>query len=84
MQPGVIINLLFLSIVASLLCFIMWNASVKELGVVRTTNYIYMVPLVTLLTSAIAIDEVITVIALIGSVFILSGVYVAEKGFKIS
>lgn len=82
MQPGVIINLLFLSIVASLLCFIMWNASVKELGVVRTTNYIYMVPLVTLLTSAIAIDEVITVIALIGSVFILSGVYVAEKGFK--
>ena len=80
-EPAVIGNLLFLGLIASLLCYIMWNTAVKELGVVRTTNYIYVVPLVTLLTSAIVIDETITVIALIGSAFILSGVYVAEKGF---
>lgn len=80
-QPVVFINLLFLGLIASLLCYIMWNTAVKELGVVRTTNYIYVVPLVTLLTSAIVIDEIITSIALIGSVFILCGVYVAEKGF---
>lgn len=80
-QPAVIGNLLFLGIFASLICYIMWNTAVKELGVVRTTNYIYVVPLVTLLTSAIVIDETITVVALIGSAFILSGVYVAEKGF---
>ena len=58
----------------------MWNTAVKELGVVRTTNYIYVVPLVTLLTSALVIDETITVVALFGSVFILSGVYMAERG----
>lgn len=80
-RPAVIGNLLFLGIFASLICYIMWNTAVKELGVVRTTNYIYVVPLVTLLTSAIVIDETITVVALIGSAFILSGVYVAEKGF---
>lgn len=80
-RPEVIGNLLFLGIFASLICYIMWNTAVKELGVVRTTNYIYVVPLVTLLTSAIVIDETITVVALIGSAFILSGVYVAEKGF---
>lgn len=80
-RPAVIGNLLFLGIFASLLCYIMWNTAVKELGVVRTTNYIYVVPLVTLLTSALVINETITVVALIGSVFILSGVYVAEKGF---
>lgn len=80
-QPVVFINLLFLGLIASLLCYIMWNTAVKELGVIRTTNYIYVVPLVTLLTSAIVINETITYIALIGSAFILSGVYVAEKGF---
>lgn len=82
-NPVIIANLVFLGIVASMLCYIMWNSAVKELGVVQTSNYIYFVPLVTLITSAIVIDEHITVIALIGSVLILSGVYIAEKGFRI-
>jgi len=79
----VLLNLIFLGLIASLLCFIFWNSAVSKLGVVQTSNYIYIVPLVTLLTSAIVIDEHITYIALIGSVFILLGVYVAEKGFKL-
>ncbi len=84
MNPVVTANLLFLGLVASLLCFIMWNSAVKELGVVQISNYIYFVPLVTLITSAIVIDEQITLIAFAGSAFILFGVYVAEKGFKFS
>lgn len=80
--PLIIANLLFLGVVASLLCYIMWNSAVKELGVIQTSNYIYFVPLVTLLTSAIVINEQITTIAILGSIFILLGVYVAEKGFK--
>lgn len=83
LHPLIIGNLLFLGLLASLVCYIMWNTAVKELGVVQTTNYIYIVPLVTLLTSAIVIQETITEIALLGSCFILSGVYVAEKGFPI-
>lgn len=81
-QPVIIANLLFLGLIASLLCFIAWNTAVKELGIVQTSNYIYFVPLVTLLTSAIVINEHITLVALLGSVFILFGVYVAEKGFR--
>ncbi len=80
-QPVILVNILFLGLIASLLCFVMWNSAVKELGVVQTSNHIYFVPLVTLLTSAIIIDEQITMVALLGSVFILFGVYVAEKGF---
>lgn len=80
LRPLVMGNLLFLGLIASLLCYIMWNTAVKELGVVQTTNYIYVVPLVTLLTSALVIHEIITGIALVGSVLILSGVYIAEKG----
>lgn len=82
-DPMMIANLAFLGIVASLLCYIMWNSAVKELGVVQTSNYIYFVPLITLVTSSLVIDEHITYIALVGSVFIILGVYIAERGFKL-
>ena len=80
MQPIVFGNLLFLGFVASMLCFIAWNACVKELGAVKSTNYIYIVPLVTLLTSAVIINEKITWIALTGCFLIFVVVlYLAER-----
>lgn len=79
LQPVVWGNLFFLGIIASMFCFISWNACVKELGAVQSTSYIYIVPLVTLLTSAIIINEKITVIALSGCFLILCGVYLAER-----
>ena len=79
MQPIVFGNLLFLGFVASMLCFIAWNACFKELGAVKSTNYIYIVPLVTLLTSAVIINEKITWIAFTGCFLILCGVYLAER-----
>ena len=78
-QPVVWGNLLFLGIVASLLCFFWWNTVVKKLGAVRTTNYVYVIPLVTLLTSVIVINETITLVALAGALLILAGVALAER-----
>lgn len=82
LKPVVIGNLIFLGLVASMLCYIMWNVAVKQLGPTRTSNYLYIIPLVTLLTSSVVIGETITVIALTGAVLILCGVYLAEKGWK--
>ena len=82
-RPVVALNLLFLGVIASMLCYIMWNTAVKQLGVVCATSYIYVVPLITLLTSAIVIDETITIVALLGSALILSGVYIAERGVNL-
>ncbi len=48
-------NLLFLGLVASLFCFVIWNMAVKRLGTVRTNNYIYFVPLVALASSALVL-----------------------------
>ena len=71
-------NLLFLGTVASLTCYFLWNTAVKRLGTVRTTNYIYFIPIVTLIASAIALpDEEITRIALSGAALILAGVVLA-------
>lgn len=83
LNASVISNIAFLGIVASLLCYITWNTAIKKLGVVQTTNYVYLVPLITLITSSLVIHEQITYIAIIGSAFILAGVYIAERGFRL-
>jgi len=82
MQPVVLMNLLFLGLIASLLCYFIWNIAVKKIGVVITTNYIYLIPMVTLITAWIVINENITFIAILGACMILSGVYLAQKQSK--
>ena len=81
-QPVVYLNLLFLGLIASMLCFIMWNYAVKKLGATQTANYIYIVPLVTILTSVIVLDEPITFMSLAGALCIIVGVYTAEKNMN--
>lgn len=78
-QPVVALNLLFLGVVASMICFIAWNAAVKVLGPSHTANYIYVQPFSTLVLSSIILSEVITLTSMIGAVCIIGGVYLAEK-----
>ncbi len=78
-QPAVWGNLLFLGLVASMLCYLLWNAAMHRLGTVRTTNYIYLNPLVTILTAALCIGERITPVALAGAALILYGMWRAER-----
>lgn len=40
------------------LCFVTWNCAVKALGAVRTSVYIYMVPVITVAASAVILHEV--------------------------
>lgn len=78
-QPVVLGNLLFLGVLASMICYIAWTIVVNKLGIICAANYIYVIPLVTLITSAIVINEKITLIASIGAILVLGGVYFAEK-----
>ncbi len=78
-QPAVWGNLLFLGVIASMLCYLLWNAAMHRLGAVRTTNYIYINPLVTILTAAAFINERITLVALLGAALILYGMWHAER-----
>jgi drug/metabolite transporter (DMT)-like permease len=78
-QPFVLSNMIFLGIIASMLCYYLWNIALKHLGAIKTTNYIYLSPLVTLIASFIFINEKITPVALLGAAFIIGGVYWTEK-----
>lgn len=79
LRPSVWGNLLFLGIVASLVCYAAWNAVLKQLGTVEATNYLYINPIVAMLTSYIVLDENITTLAIVGAVLILLGVYLAQR-----
>lgn len=75
------INLLFLGIIASALCYVFWSKAVFILGVNGTMIYMYFVPLVTIILGSILLQEKITYLMLLGGAFILSGVYLNNKQF---
>lgn len=78
-QTAVWSNLLFLGLVASLVCFILWNLVMEKLGNVTSTNYVYLNPVFTLLTATALLGERMTLWAAIGSAAIMAGVIWAGK-----
>ena len=73
-RPVVWGNLLFLGLVASLVCFIAWNLVMEKLGNVTSTNYVYLNPAFTLLTAMILLGERLSLPAALGCAAILAGV----------
>lgn len=78
LKPKIAANLLFLGVVASMLCFHTWNIATHTLGVVRTTNYIYFTPLVALLGASLFLGEVLPLAAFGGAILIVAGLYLAK------
>lgn len=74
-----LLNLLFLSLVASALCYVTWNYAIQRLGPVRTSSYIYAIPVVTIVASALVLHESITLIAGAGIALILIGMALSER-----
>ncbi len=79
LMPVNLANLLYLSIGASALCFVTWNYAVKVIGAVRTSVYIYLTPVVTVLSSVLILHEVITPAAFVGILLTLSGLFISER-----
>lgn len=71
-------NLLFLGLGASALCFVTWNSAVKLLGAIKTSVYIYLVPVVTVAASVMILDEPLTASLIIGTVLILVGLWLSQ------
>jgi drug/metabolite transporter (DMT)-like permease len=72
-------NLLFLGLVASYICFLLWSWVTKKIGALKTTNYVYLNPISTVIVSAIFLDEPMKPMSFIGSLLILAGVFVANR-----
>ena len=79
LRPDVLLNLLFLGCVASMLCYLVWNWTIKKLGAVVVTNYVYFNPVVTVLFAWLILSERITIYFMLGTLLILTGMYFCNK-----
>lgn len=73
------LNLLFLGICASALCFVTWNTAIGILGPVKTTTYIYIIPVISVAASAVILHERITALAAAGMALIIAGLVLSGK-----
>lgn len=81
-DPINLFNIIFLGLGASALCFVTWNYAVKILGAVKSSVYIYMVPVITVLTAVIVLHESIHALAAAGIALTLLGLFISEKKIK--
>lgn len=77
-QPINLFNILFLGLGASAICFVTWNSALKILGAIKTSVYIYMVPVITIVTSVIVLSETISGFTVFGILLTLSGLFISE------
>ncbi|MFA9464975.1 MAG: DMT family transporter [Velocimicrobium sp.] len=78
-----LLNLCFLGICASALCFVSWNFAVNRLGSIKTSVYIYLVPVIAALSSVLILHETFTVTSIFGICLTLLGLFLSErKNFK--
>ena len=79
MTASGIANFLFLGLVGSALCFVLWNKAFRILGVVTTNTFIYLMPFITIVAARIFLDEPISPLALLGAVLITAGVVLSQR-----
>lgn len=77
--PEMLFCILFLGVIGSGICYVLWNKAISKLGVVITNNYIYINPFVTLVTGGIILKEPITAMGVAGAILIISGVVLSSK-----
>lgn len=82
-DPVCLFNILFLGFLASALCFVTWNYALEILGPVKTSIFMYITPVVTVITSVIVLKETITPMAMVGILLTLSGLFISEKKGRI-
>ncbi len=79
LRPEVLFNLLFLSVVASMLCYILWNWVIEKLGVVVANNWLYFNPVPTIVFAWWLLNEHITPWFLLGTLCVIGGMMLANK-----
>lgn len=78
-QTDNLFNILYLGIGASALCFVTWNKAVQILGALKTSVYIYLVPVITMVSSTLILQEPITLLSAAGMVLTLAGLLLSES-----
>ena len=70
-------HFVFLGVLASAVCFVLWIFACRILGVVKVTIGLYLTPIVGVIFSTIFLKEELTTLSVLGGILILIGVFVA-------
>lgn len=77
-QPEHLYHFLFLGLVASAFCFLFWNFGLRTIGPIKSSFYLYLSPVVTIIFAVIFLDESFTELDALGTAFTLSGLLISE------
>ncbi|WP_312942395.1 DMT family transporter [Oscillibacter sp.] len=77
--PLPMFDILFLGLIGSALCYVLWGKAFALLGVVATNNCLYLIPFVTIVTAGLTLKEPISPVALAGAALITAGVILAQR-----
>lgn len=79
LSPPVAGRLFFLGFVASFLCFLLWNVCLKRLDAIVATNYIYLMPAISIIVSNLTLGESINGVLVAGTLLVIAGMYWAGR-----
>jgi len=75
-----IFSLIYLGIVCSALGYLLWNKSIEVIGDRKTTNFIYFIPLVTIISEFMLMKSKPTIYNILGVTMLILGLYIFERG----
>lgn len=75
------LNLLFLGVGASAICFVSWTFCLGRLGTAKASAYIYLVPVVTVIAAYVFLQERLGLETVLGMIFVILGLLLSELEF---
>ncbi|GAE01670.1 permease of the drug/metabolite transporter(DMT) superfamily [Clostridium botulinum B str. Osaka05] len=73
------IAILYMSIFASVIGYLVQQISIKQIGPSKTSIFVNLVPISSIVLSTIILGEKITIITILSTALIVAGVYICQK-----
>jgi drug/metabolite transporter (DMT)-like permease len=74
--------IVYAGLVAIFLCFVIWYASVKEVGSAKTGVYSNLTPILAIFFAGLVLGERLAPIQAVGAAVTLAGVYLTRSGYR--
>ncbi|MBP5688743.1 MAG: DMT family transporter [Muribaculaceae bacterium] len=79
LRPDLLSIMLFLALICSMAAFFVWNLVIKKIGAIKSSNYLYLDPIISIVMGVIMLGETVGMVAVVGCALVLIGVIMVEK-----
>ncbi len=79
LRPDLLAIMLFLALICSMAAFFIWNLVIKKIGAIKSSNYLYLDPIISIVMGVIMLGETVGMVAVVGCALVLIGVIMVEK-----